>query len=198
MLLKNYLEKSYANGQYKVQVYVQPGVLARRLDEGQKLVIQFLLPGRGSRDPQTKEGGKKRKAGPRPRLSNGSATTRGSGEDDDADVIYLDGEVAEDGFGQESAPGSSSKRRRSGYRSSGVPIRLDDSDAGMADHAADDDDSEFESESEDAEWKGNLRGAPAITHRTLRNSPRKAPVPSGSGVNTLGDDDNEVIEIFSE
>jgi hypothetical protein len=195
MLLKNYLEKSYTSSQYKVHVYVQPGVLARRLDEGQKLVIQFLLPERGSRDRQTKEGGKKRKAGPRPRLSNGSATTHGSEEDDDSDVIDLDGEVAEDGFGQESAPGPSSKRRRSGYRSE-VPIRLDDSDAGMADHATADNDSEYESE--DSEWKGNLRGAPAITHRTLRNSPRKAPFPSGSGMNTLGNGDNEVIEIFSE
>jgi len=192
MLLEGYLEKTYASGQYRVQVYVQPGALARRLDEGQKLVIQLLLPERVSRDRQTKEGGKKRKAGPRPRLSNESAATRGSEEDEDSDVIYLDGEDEEDGVGPESAPGSSSKRPRSSYRLSMVPT-LDDSDAGMRNdniNAADDD------ESEDAEWKGNLRGGPAVTHRTLRSSPRKASFPSGSGVNTIYD--NEVIEILSE
>jgi hypothetical protein len=187
MLLEGYLEKTYASGQYRVQVYVQPGALARRLDEGQKLVIQLLLPERVSRDRQTKEGGKKRKAGPRPRLSNESAVTRGSEEDEDSDVIYLDGDDEEGGVNPESAPGSSSKRPRSDYRPSMVPT-LDDSDV----NAADDD------ESEDAEWKGNLRGGPAVTHRTLRSSPRtsKASFPSGSGVNAIYD--NEVIEILSE
>ena len=94
----------------------------------------------------------------------------------------------------ESVPGSSSKRPRSSYRPSMVPT-LDDSDVGMKNgdtDAADDDD-----ESEDAEWKGNLRGGPAVTHRTLRSSPRgKASFTSGSGVNTIYD--NEVIEILSE
>jgi hypothetical protein len=191
MLLEGYFEKTYASGQYRVQVYVQPGALARRLDEGQKLVIQLLTP--VSRDRQTKEGGKKRKSGPPPRLSNGSTATRGSEEDEDSDIIFLDGEDEEDGVGPESAPGSSSKRPRSSYRPSGVLTRLDDSDAWMGDNIAGDADSE----SEDAEWKGNLRGGPAVTHRTLRSSPRrKASFPSGSGVNTIYD--NEVIEILSE
>ena len=191
MLLEDYLDKSYAQSQYRVQVYVQPGALARRLDEGQKLVIQLLLADRASRNRQTREAGKKRKAG-RPRLSNESATSHRSEEEENPDVIYLDEEEEEDAVGQESAPGPSSKRHRSSYRSSGVSTRLDDLDAGMHDDTADDDDYE----SEEAEWKGNLRGAPAATHRTLRRSPRKAPFPSGSGVNTIYD--NEVIEILSE
>lgn len=186
MLLEGYLEKSYGSNPYKVQVYIQPSALAKRLDEGRKIVVNFLLPERASRDRRTKEGGKKRKAVSRPRTSNGSAAAHVS-EDEDPDVAYLSGEDGQEGEdGRENAPGPSSKRRRSGHQPPPGPNRL--SDVEMSDDADDD------SESEDAaEWKGNLRGAPAVTHRTLRQSPRKASLPSGSRLNMLCDD--EVIEI---
>jgi ATP-dependent DNA helicase Q1 len=182
MLLEGYLEKSYASSPYRVQVYIQPGALARRLDQGQKLVIHFLLPDRGSRARHKKDNGKKRKAGHRPRISKDRVAAHMS-EDEDPNVIDLSGEDWE-----EDAPESSSKRRRSDYQPSCAPTRSDDA---RMDDATNDD-----SESEDAEWKGNLRGAPAVTHRTLRRSPRKAPLPSGSGVKTICD--GEVIEILSE
>lgn len=62
-----------------------------------------------------------------------------------------------------------------------------------------------ESERDGGEWKGNLRGAPAVTHRTLRSSgstaQRKAAVvsrPSGfSGMNALLDY-SEIIDISSD
>ena len=64
-------------------------------------------------------------------------------------------------------------------------------------------DSEYESE--DLEWKGNLRGAPAVAHRTLRDrssAQGKAGVasrPSGaSEMNVLPIYDDEVIDISSE
>lgn len=180
MLVKGYFEKVFKDGLYKVQVYVKQGPLARRLDEGENLIIPFLVPDRASRNRSTKGASSsgKRKACPRPRVSNGSARPYTS-EDEDAGVIDLSGEHGEehDVF-QEDDPGPSSKRRRS-------DCRLDD--------AMVDDDRDDKDESEDDEWKGNFRGAPAVTHRTLRSSPRKA---SGSGVSLPCD--NEVIEILSE
>jgi hypothetical protein len=65
-----------------------------------------------------------------------------------------------------------------------------------------------ESERDGAEWKGNLRGAPAVTHRTLRNGPRSGSSaqrnaavvsrPSGSsGMDALLDH-SEIIDISSD
>ena len=188
MLVKGYFTKVFKDGLYKVQVYVKQGPLARRLDEGENVVIPFLVPERVSRNRSAKESasGKKRKAGPRPRMSNDSARTHTSDdEDEDADVIDINGDSGgEDDVFQEDDPGPSSKRRRSGDRPSWVP-RVDNATVG------DDTDDDFEPE--DDSWKGNLRGAPAVTHRTLRSSPRKA---SGLGVNVPCD--NEVIEILSD
>lgn len=186
MLVKGYLDKVFKETLYKVQVYVKQGPLARRLDEGENFVIPFLAPVRASRNRSAKgaASSKKRKAGPHPRISGGSTRVHTSeDEDEDEDVIDISGEFGEedDAF-QADEPGPSSKRRRSGDRSSWVPTRVDDA---MVDDDADDD-----SESED-EWKGNLRGAPVVTHRTLRTSPRKA---SGSRVVDMPCDD-EIIEI---
>ena len=184
MLVKGYLEKVFKDGLYRVQVYVMQGPLARRLDEDENVIIPFLVPGRASHNRSAKgaASGRKRKAGPQSRMSIGSARTHTS-EDEDAEVIDISGEYGEedDAF-QEDEPGPSSKRRRSGDRSSWVPSRVDD--------AVVDDDTDDYSESED-EWKGNLRGAPVVTHRTLRSSPRKA---SGSEVVNMPCDD-EIIEI---
>lgn len=183
MLVKGYLEKVFKDGPYKVQVYVKQGPLAKRLNEGENIVIPFLVSDRASRSRSTKgAASRKRKAGPRPRISNGSARSHAS-EDEEADVIDLSGEYGdEDDASQEDDPGPSSKRPRSGYRSSRVPTGVDG--------AMVDDDTDDDSEAEEGEWKGNLRGAPAVTHRTLR-SPRKA---SGSGVVNMPCD-KEIIEI---
>jgi len=190
MLVKGYLEKVFKDGPYKVLVYVKRGPLAKRLDEGENIIIPFLVPDRASRNRSTKgaASSRKRKAGPHPRMSNGSARTHTpEDEDADADVIDLSGEYGEeDDVSQEDDPGPSSKRPRSGYRSSRVPTGVDD--------AMVDDDTDDDSEPEEDGWKGNLRGAPAVTHRPLRSSPRKA---SGSGVVNMPCD-NEIIEILSE
>ena len=60
-------------------------------------------------------------------------------------------------------------------------------------------------ESEDLEWKGNLRRAPAVTHRTLRNkssAQRERGVASrpsvASEINEQPIYDNEVIDISCE
>lgn len=189
MLVKGYLEKVFKDGPYKVQVYVKQGPLAKRLDEGETITIPFLVPDRASRNRSTKgaASSRKRKAAPHPRVSNSSARTHMS-EDEDEEVIDLSGEYGEDDdASQGDDPGPSSKRPRSAYRSSRVPTGVDDA-------MVDDDDTDDDSEPEGDEWKGNLRGAPAATHRTLRSSPQKA---SGSGVVNMPCD-NEIIEILSE
>lgn len=208
MLLERFLESFPVDGPYRVQLYVKPG-LSRRLDEGQKLVIHFLLPERVVRDRHMKADDRKRqrKGASRPsqRISHGSSATtqRLEDEEDDGDVADYSDEDGEDDVIEleNELELSPAKRRRSNHHQSSsstlVPVSagtydvLDDGDGG----------GDFEWE-DDAEWKGNLRGAPAVTHRTLRKSPRKTktktslPSPSISGMNALRDD--EVIEISSE
>jgi hypothetical protein len=111
-------------------------------------------------------------------------------EEDDADFTDNSGEYREDLVGQEKALGPSAKRRRSDHGSSWVPVPLND--AGWTTDVENDNDPE----SDDDEWKGNLRGAPTITHRTVRRSPRKARSPSALGIDALRD--NEIIDISSE
>jgi hypothetical protein len=193
MLLNKYLDKLITANAYKVQVYVKPGALSRRLDGGQ-FCIQLLLPGRVARNNhRAREGG------------------RAGGKRTNADVDVVEGYSGEDGEERlENAPESSSakRRRRSSYdqhhaSSSRVPAAAleMDSDSDVEGNA--DGDSEFESG--DLGWKGNLRGAPAVAHRTLRNkssAQSKAGVasrPSGaSTVNALPIYDDEVIDISSE
>jgi hypothetical protein len=199
MLLKNFLDKSITSNSYRVQVYVKPGALSRRLEKDQ-FYIQLPLPGRVARNNRVREGG------------------RAAGKRTNADVDVVADYAGDDGEGDraerpENAPESSSAKRRrrssSSYHqhhasSSRVPaaaaLEMDfDSDVeGNADE-------DTISESEDMEWKGNLRGAPAVAHRTLRNkssAQRKAGVgsrPSGaSETNPLPIYDNEVIDISSE
>jgi hypothetical protein len=193
MLLNKYLDKLITANAYKVQVYVKPGALSRRLDEGQ-FYIQLPLPGRVARNNhRAREGG------------------RAGGKRTNADVDVVEDYSGEDGEERlENAPESSSakRRRRSNYHqhhasSSWVPAAAleMDSDSDVEGNA----DGDSESEPGDLEWKGNLRGAPVVTHRTLRNkssAQRKAVVasrPSGpSAVNALPIYDNEVIDISSE
>lgn len=194
MLLNKYLDKLITANAYKVQVYVKPGVLSRRLDEGQ-FYIQLLLPGRVVRNNH--------------RAREGAGRAGGKRTNADVDVVGdFSGEDGEER--QENAPESSSakRRRRSSYEqhhasSSRVPAAAleMDSDSDVEGNA----DGDSESESGDLGWKGNLRGAPAVAHRTLRNkssAQRKAGVasrPSGaSTVNALLIYDNEVIDISSE
>jgi hypothetical protein len=71
-----------------------------------------------------------------------------------------------------------------------------DFDSGMEGKV--DEDSEFESE-DIMEWKGNLRGALAVTHRTLRNrssavAAQKKPSVSSAPLQPIYD---EVIDITS-
>src|SRR6267154_4476442 len=161
MLLKRFLDKLITANAYKVQVYVKPGALSRRLEEGQ-FFIQLPLPGRVARNNhRAREGG------------------RASGKRRNADVDVVEDYGGEDGEEDrverpENAPESPSakRRRRSSYHqhhasSSRVPaaalaVDFDSDVEGNADE-------DYDSESEDMEWKGNLRGAPAATHRTLRD-----------------------------
>lgn len=194
MLVKKFLDKVYTANAYKVQVYVRPGALSRRIDQGDKLQIQLLRMARNNH--RARDGGRadgKRK--------NADA------EDVIEDYRGEDGEVER----LENAPESSSakRRRRSSQHqphasSSAIPatafeMDFDDSDVGV--NA--DEDSEYESD--DLEWKSNLRGAPALAHRTLRNKSgvqgraSAASRPSGaSEVNVLPIYDDDVIDISSE
>lgn len=191
MLLKKFLDKLVTANAYKVQVYVKPGALSRRLQEDQ-FHIQLPLPGRVARNNhRAKEGG------------------RAGGKRTNADVDPVEDYGGEGGEGdREDAPESSSakRRRRSSCNqhhasSSRVPPAALEMDfnSGLEGNANED----SESEAEDMEWKGNLRGAPAVTHRTLRNkssAQRKtadvASRPSDSGALPIYD--NEVIDISSE
>lgn len=193
MLLNKYLNKLITANAYKVQVYVKPGALSRRLDED-PFCIQLPLPGRAARNNhRAREGG------------------RAGGKRTNADVDVVEdygGDDGEEDLGNAPESSSAKRRRRSSNQqhhasSSWVPaaaLEMDfDSDVeGNTDENP-------ESESEDMEWKGNLRGAPAVTHRTLRNkssAQRKAGVasrPSGApDMNALPIYDDEVIDISSE
>jgi len=195
MLLEDFLKKHPEPGEYKVQVYIEPGGLSVRLDEGQRLVVHFLLPSR--KRHVTGEGGRKRKARapPRPRVSNESVTARGSEEDEDTDAMLMnyysgdDERMGPPALASES-PGRAKRRRSAIQSSSLVPAPLDD--AGEVEICDDADDDE---ESEDAEWTGNLRGAPAVTHRMVRTSRRKVPSPSVSEMNARSNNEIEVIDI---
>jgi hypothetical protein len=217
MLLERFLDKSYTSTAYKVQVYIKPGTLSRRLDEGQKLFIHLLLPERVVRNNrQAKEGGgpggKRKAAGGHPikSISHGTGATGGDEDEDaDSDADIVVGYSGEDGE-EEGRPESSSaakRRRRSSNQhqphqssSSWVPAAaLDvDSDAGGNQQEALVADSETEWEVEDVEWKGNLRGAPAVTHQTtLRSGLRSESTTQRkvSGASALLD---EVIDISSD
>lgn len=185
MLLKKFLNKLITANAYKVQVYVKPGALSRRLEEDQ-FYIQLPLPVRVARNNhRAREGG------------------RAGGKRTNADVDAVEDCGAERGEeDREDAPESSSakRRRRSSCHqhhasSSRVPAAALEMDF---DPDADED---SESESEDMEWKGNLRGAPAVTHRTLRNkssAQRKAAGVASRPSGALPIYDNEVIDISSE
>jgi hypothetical protein len=43
MFLERLIDKSYTSDVYKVQFYIKPCAISRRLDESQKLFIQLLL-----------------------------------------------------------------------------------------------------------------------------------------------------------
>lgn len=234
MLLERFLDKSYTSNAYKVQVYIKPGTLSRRLDEGQKLSIHLLLSERAARNNRlVKEGGgpggKRKAAGKRPikRMSNGASATVGDGseEDEDADadadivVDYSDEDGDEEGWiGRENAPESSSakRRRRSSNQhqhqsSSWVPSAAAlDVDFDVGGNQQEEVVPDSESERDGIEWKGNLRGAPAVTHRTLRNGLRSGSSAQGnaavvsrpSGSSGMGAnaflDHSEIIDISSD
>ncbi len=163
MLLKKFLDKSVTCNAYKVQVYVEPGAKSHRLDEGNKLCIQLPLSGRVTRKNQRARegggaGGKRKNAGVEDVVEDYG------GEDGEEDRV--------ESF--ENAPESSSakRRRRSSNHqhpssSSSVPAAALEMDFDLDVEGTADGDSEYESE--DLEWKGNLRGAPVVTHRALRN-----------------------------
>lgn len=232
MLLERFLDKSYTSNAYKVQVYMKPGTLSRRLDDGRKFSIHLLLSERVARSNRLARegsgpGGKRKAAGGRPnrRISGGTGATAGDGSEEDEDidadfdivVDYSDADADEEGrVGRDNAPESSSAKRR--RRSSGQHQRQSSSWVPSAAAAALDVDwdvggneqdevvPDSESERDGVEWKGNLRGAPAVTHRTLRSSgrsaQRKAAVvsrPSGSsGMKNALLDHSEIIDISSD
>ncbi|KAF8488965.1 P-loop containing nucleoside triphosphate hydrolase protein [Russula emetica] len=190
MLLKKFLDKLITSNAYKEQVYVKPGALSRRLDQGEKLYIQLPRPKRVARDNhRAREGGRA-----------GEKRTNA-----DVDVVEdYGGEDGEEDRGN--APESSSAKRRrrsscdqhhassSAVLAAALEMDLDSDVEGNADE-----DSEYDSE--DMQWKGNLRGAPVVTHRTLRNknlnsAQRKAGV--ASRPSALPTYDDEVIDISSE
>jgi hypothetical protein len=212
MLLERFLDKSYTSNAYKVQVYIKPGTLSRRLDEGQKLFIHLLLPERVVRNNrQAREGGgpggKRKAAGGHPikNTSHGTGATGGgdSEEDEDAEIVVdYSGEDGEEEGRPESSSAAKRRRRSSNQdqqhqsSSSWVPAAaLDDMGGNQQEALVADSESEWEVE--DVGWKGNLRGAPAVTHQTTLRSgssaQRKAAVvPGGSALL------DEVIDISSD
>ena len=199
MLVKKLLDKLITANAYKVQVYVKPGALSRRLDGGDKLLIQLPLPGRVARNNQRAGEGSRVAGGKRTNADVEDIVEDHGGEDGEKDQVERPGNAPES---------SSAKRRRSSYHqhhasTSSVPVAAleMDFDSDVERNAGED--SEYESE--DLGWKGNLRGAPVVTHRTLRNKSSAqgmagvASRPSGaSGVNALPTYDDEVIDISSE
>jgi hypothetical protein len=240
MLLERFLDKSYTSNAYKVQVYIKPGPLSRRLDESQKLVVDLLPPERVARNNAREgggPGGKRKAAGGRAikKISNCTGATAGDESEEeedanwDADIVVdhsrENWEEEEGRAGWENAPESSSaaKRRRrssgphhqstSSWVTSAAAVILDvDSDvggngSGNRQEASAAYDADSGSELEDVvEWEGNLRGAPAVTHRTLRSglgsgssAQRKAAVvswPSGAPGRSMLQD--EIMDISSE
>jgi hypothetical protein len=99
MLLKKFLDKSITANAYKVQVYVKPGVLSRRLEKDQ-FYIQLPLPRRVARNNHhAREGG------------------HAGGKRTNADVDVVEdyagkGEEEDRVMRLENAPGSSSAKRR--------------------------------------------------------------------------------------
>jgi hypothetical protein len=234
MLLERFLDKSYTSNAYKVQVYIKPGPLSRRLDESQKLVVDLLPPERVARNNARESGGpggKRKAVGGRgiKKISNCTGATAGDGSEEeedanwDADIVVdhsrenWEEEEEEGRAGRDNAPSAAKRRRRSSgphhqSTSSWVPsaaaVILDvDSDVGGNQQGASTAlDADYGSELEDVvEWEGNLRGAPAVTHRTLRyvgsgsSTQRNAAVvswPSGASGRSMLQD--EIIDISSE
>lgn len=197
MLVKKFLDKVITANAYKVQVYVKPGALSRRIDEGDKFQIQ--LPRMTRNNHRAREG------------------SRADGKRKNADVEDVVEDYGAEGGEEDrierlenAAESSSAKRRRrssdhqphastSTVPAAALEMDFDDLDVDVNAEA----DSEYESE--DLEWKGNLRGAPAVAHRTLRDRSSAqgkagmASRPSGaSEMNVLPIYDDEVIDISSE
>ncbi|KAI9462915.1 ATP-dependent DNA helicase [Lactarius psammicola] len=210
LLLEGYLEKFAVENAYTVQVYVKP-TSSRRLDEGQKFVVQLQLskrPAPGDHSPGERSGRKRKAAqhSPRKRQSRAAYNSDDNNNDDDDNE---EAEEEDEDFGDcsgedeegdraagpsESVGRSPPKRRRSNHGSSCVPAppRSAASPVAVSDS--------------DSEWTGNLRGAPLVaTHRPLTRSGRRRTVAQKQGQGTLGrwpsgaaaGLDNEVIEISS-
>jgi hypothetical protein len=172
-----------------VQVYVKPSP-SRLLDGDQKLVVQLQLSERAAPNDHSpgKKSGKKRKAAYNSDSNNNNNNEGGEEENADfGDCSGEDGEVevVEVAGPSESAGGLPAKRRRSNHGPSCV-VPATPRNAAAA--AVDD----------DAEWTGNLRGGPAITHLPLRRNARRRTVAQKPGQGTFGATaglDDEVIEI---
>lgn len=193
MLLDKFLDKLVTSNAYKVQVYLKPGALSRRLDEGEKLCVQLPLPERARNNHRAGD------------------ASRASGKRTSADVDVVENCGEEDGEEDwverlGNAPENSSaakRRRRSSYdQHHASPSRVPAAAWEISEDVGGDVDGDSEYGSEDLEWKSNLRGAPAVTHRTLRNkssAQSKASVASRpSRALEAPIYDNEVIDISSE
>ena len=221
LLLGGYLEKFTTENAYTVQVYLKLSP-KRNLDGGQKLVIQLPHSGRAARgDPSAlkSRSGKRRKAAPEnPRkrkspevynsdnyhdIDNDNDNDNGEEEEDGdfGDCSGEDGEIEEIDAAaagpSESAGGSPAKRLRSNDGSSCVPTSPRSAAAAAA-----------IARSNNSEWTGNLRGAPAATHRSLTRSGNRRSVGRKSaerGASKQGFTesatlllDNEVIDISTD
>ena len=225
LLLEGYLEKYTTENAYTVQVYLKPSP-ERNLDGGQKLVIQLPHSGRAARgDPSAlkSRSGKRRKAAPEnPRkrkstevynsdnyndIDNDNDNDNGEEEEEEdgdfGDCSGEDGEIEEIEAAaaaagpSESASGSPAKRLRSNDGSSCVPTSPRAAAAAAA-----------IARSNGSEWTGNLRGAPAATHRSLTRSGSRRSVgrkSAGRGTPKRGFTesatlplDNEVIDISTD
>lgn len=192
MLLNKFLDKLVTSNAYKVQIYLKPGALSRRLDEGEKLCVQLPLPERARNNHRA---GDASRAGGKRTSADADVVENCDGEDGEEDRVEM--RNAQESFS------AAKRRRRASYNqhhasSSRVPAAAWE----MSEDVGVDADYDSENESEDLEWKGNLRGAPAVTHRTLRNKSSvqsKASVASRpSGALEVSIYDNEVIDISSE
>lgn len=189
MLIEGFLGETYTYNAYGSQVYLTPGRLSHRLDEGQKLVVHLLQRERAARDQHMTDGCRKRKAG-RPRSSRNGMRAHSS-EEEDADFGDYSGEDGgEDEVEQENGLDLPAKRRRSNPQSSWIPTR------GPLNDSREDDDMDSDSDPEESVWKGNLRGAPASSHRTLRSGVRGLSGATLSGTDSVRE--MEVIEISSD
>ena len=224
LLLEGYLEKYTTENAYTVQVYLKPSP-KRNLDGGQKLVIQLPHSGRAARgDPSAPKSrsGKRRKAAPEnPRkrkstevynsdnyndIDNDNYNDNGEEEEDgdfgdcsgeDGEIEEIDAAAAAAAGPSESAGGSPAKRLRSNDGSSCVPTSPRSAAAAAA-----------IARSNNSEWTGNLRGAPAATHRSLTRSGSRRSVgrkSAGRGASKRGYmesatllPDNEVIDISTD